>query len=903
MTCWTFPKVILVVDQSPNSAIRTTCPYCGVGCGLVVANDALGRVSITGDPDHPANFGRVCSKGAALDETLSLDGRLLHPMIQGKPSSWDDALSTIAGKFSETLEHFGPESVAMYLSGQLLTEDYYVANKFMKGFVGSANVDTNSRLCMASSVAAHKRAFGSDTVPGCYEDLELADLVVVAGSNLAWCHPVIYQRLMDSRESHEAEIVVIDPRRTATSQDVDLHLAIKPGTDVLLWNALLRYIVENNLVDEAFVKNHVDGLQETLAAADSHSIDETAELTGLTPTDVRNFFAMFASCSRVVTLFSQGVNQSTAGTDKVNALINCHLATGQIGKPGSTVFSMTGQPNAMGGREVGGMANMLAAHMEIENQDHRRIVSEHWSAPRLVTSAGLKAVDLFKAVHSGQIKLLWIMATNPAASMPDNTNVKEALEVCPFVVVSDVVEKNDTLKFADIQLPSLAWGEKDGTVTNSDRVISRQRAFLPSPEEARADWWQITQVAKRLGYVSEFDYVQPSVIFQEHVALTARENRGDRDIDLNFLLDENYETSEPKQWGPEATNRKRFFSDGQFYTANRKAQMVPVRYRGPRATADSEFPFVLVTGRIRDQWHTMTRTAKSARLLSHIDTPGLMMHPEDAEGQQLKARELVTVRNATGLLHLPIEVSSQVRKGTVFANMHWNDTFASNACADKLIPSNVDPISGQPEFKAVPVSIEPWRVGCYGYLLSVEKPNVDDLDYWTMHEVDHGWQLHFALKSTPDDLGGWLVTTVSTIDRSGVETIDYTDPARGDKRCIRYSGHRVMETVFISDRPIDVSYEWLRKSIGIEVEDSLRILSGVPEEPTQNKGDVVCACLGIGKVELQRTLDSGESKSVQELINTTGAGSNCGTCLPELAGFVNEYEDFLAIRQIERIET
>ncbi|WP_375282168.1 molybdopterin-dependent oxidoreductase, partial [Pseudooctadecabacter sp.] len=467
---------------------RTTCPYCGVGCGVLAGADG----TIKGDPEHPANFGRLCSKGAALGETIDLDGRLLHPMIHGKRADWDTALDLVAAKFSAAIAEHGPESVAFYASGQLLTEDYYVANKLMKGFIGAANIDTNSRLCMASSVAGHKRAFGTDTVPGTYEDLEQADLIVLVGSNLAWCHPVLYQRIAAAKEARpNMRIVNIDPRRTATSDLADVHLSIAPDGDVALFNGLLAHLAKAGRIDAAFTSAHVNGVADAIQSAQASNLNDT----GLTERELATFFQLWAGTDKVVTVYSQGVNQSQSGTDKVNAILNCHLATGRIGKPGAGPFSVTGQPNAMGGREVGGLANMLANHLEIDNPDHRAAVQSFWNSPTICTSAGFKAVDLFQACADGKIKALWVMSTNPAVSMPDADGVAAAIANVPFVVTSDMIEATDTNDLADVLLPAAGWGEKDGTVTNSERRISRQRSFLSPAGEARPDWRIISDVA------------------------------------------------------------------------------------------------------------------------------------------------------------------------------------------------------------------------------------------------------------------------------------------------------------------------------------------------------------------------------------------------------------------------
>ncbi|RWF10367.1 MAG: nitrate reductase, partial [Mesorhizobium sp.] len=531
--------------------VRTTCPYCGVGCGVLAKVTADGEITVRGDPDHPANFGRLCSKGSALAETIDLDGRLLYPEIHGRRTGWDEALDLVASTFSQTIAEHGPDAVAFYVSGQLLTEDYYVANKLMKGFIGSANIDTNSRLCMASSVAGHRRAFGADTVPGSYEDLELADLIVLVGSNLGWCHPVLYQRVAAAREKRpEMKVALIDPRRTMTAGIADMHLAIAADGDVALFTGLLAYLGKNDALDRAYIAAHTTGFEGAIAAS-SLDLAGIAAATGLGEDELVRFYSLFAATAKTVTVYSQGVNQSSSGTDKVNAIINCHLATGRIGKPGTGPFSVTGQPNAMGGREVGGLANMLAAHMEIENPEHRSRVQRFWSAPAIAEKPGLKAVEMFQAVADGRIRALWIMATNPVDSMPDADAVEAAIKACPFVVVSDVLAMTDTVRHAHVRLPAAAWGEKDGSVTNSERRISRQRAFLPVPGEARADWWIIAEVAKRMGIAEAFSYASPAAIFAEHAALSAFENHGARDFDIGAYAGvdaETYEELAPFQW-------------------------------------------------------------------------------------------------------------------------------------------------------------------------------------------------------------------------------------------------------------------------------------------------------------------------------------------------------------------
>ncbi len=623
------------IDSSDHVAkiTKTTCPYCGVGCGVSVNVQQKPQgpvVQVEGDAEHPSNFGRLCIKGSRLADTLGLETRVLQPMMGRKAdrvvTTWDAAVNKIADKFQSCIDQYGRDSIAFYVSGQLLTEDYYVVNKFVKGYLGTANIDTNSRLCMSSAVAGHKRSFGEDIVPASYEDFEHADMVVLVGSNTAWCHPVLYQRIMQAKSQNpDMFVVVIDPRFTSTCEQADLHLPILPGQDVALFNGLFQYLYQNGHADQAFVEAYTEGLQDVLASSHPEAdIEYVAKRSGISLDKLQQFFEKFAQTEKVITLFSMGVNQSSQGVNKANSIINCHLLTGKIGKLGTAPFSMTGQPNAMGGREVGGLANMLAAHMDLDNPLHQKVVQTFWDSPFIATQAGLKAVDLFNAVEAGKIKAIWIMATNPVVSLPDADQVKRALEKCELVVVSDICADTDTTAYADVLLPALGWGEKDGTVTNSERRISRQRAFLPAPGEAKADWWSVSQVAKKLGF-DGFDFASASDIFNEHAALSAQDNA---DMDLreesnNFryfnlkglmnLSNAEYDALQPVQWpvwdkNQDAKAVQQLFGKGQFSHKNAKAKLIPTVAINPVHAVSEDYPLILNTGRIRDQWHTMTRT-------------------------------------------------------------------------------------------------------------------------------------------------------------------------------------------------------------------------------------------------------------------------------------------------------
>ncbi len=707
-----------------TAMVHSTCPYCGVGCGVIARPDG----AISADLTHPANRGRLCSKGAALAQTVDDAGRLTVPLIDGVAADWDTALDLIADRFRATIAEHGPDSVAFYVSGQCLTEDYYVANKLMKGFIGSANIDTNSRLCMASSVAGHVRAFGEDVVPGIYEDWEDADLVVLVGSNAAWCHPVLHQRLLAARAANGTKIVVLDPRRTATAEAADLHLPLAAGSDVALFNGLLAYLDDAGKIDHAWVARHVTGLAEALATA-RRGLDTQPGLSlteavavecGVDPELLDSFYEMFAGTERVLTVWSQGVNQSSVGTDKVNAIINCHLATGRIGRPGMGPFSVTGQPNAMGGREVGGLANQLAAHMKFDDPGDRDALTRFWNAPSLAPKPGLKAVDLFEAVLDGRVKALWIVATNPADSMPRAGRVRDALAACPFFVVSDCWH-TDTSDFADVVLPAAGWGEKDGTVTNSERRISRQRPFRPAPGQARADWWQFAQVAQRMGWGEHFAWPNAAAIFREHAALSGFENHGKRVFDIAALAaldDAAYDALQPVRWPlPKGSSGEtgRLFAQGGFPTADGRARIVPVSYRGLPSLAGK--PFLLNTGRVRDQWHTMTRTGSVASLMAHTPEPMLSIHPTDAAQFGIEQDGLTQVSTADGQIVMRADLRHGQRRGEVYAPMHWTDRFASTGPVGRLVGPLLDPVSGQPELKATPVGLAPLASRFHGLLL------------------------------------------------------------------------------------------------------------------------------------------------------------------------------------------
>ncbi|KRE24822.1 nitrate reductase [Bosea sp. Root483D1] len=872
---------------------RTTCPYCGVGCGVLATPDGKGGATIAGDPDHPANRGRLCSKGSALGETLGLGTRVLHPLKRNARGaydrvSWDEALDAVADGLKTIIARDGPEAVALYLSGQLLTEDYYVANKLMKGFIGSQHVDTNSRLCMASTVAGHRRVLGSDTVPGCYEDLDSADLMVLVGSNTAWCHPILFRRIQQNRAERGARVVVIDPRVTATAEDADLVLALKPGSDSALFAGLLVHLADAGLIDRAYIEHHVAGFDAALANAREIAPDIAAVVarTGLSEADIAAFYALWAGTPAVVTAWSQGVNQSAQGTDKVAAILHCHLATGRIGRPGGGPFSLTGQPNAMGGREVGGLANMLAAHMGYSPAEIDR-VRRFWRAPRMAGREGFKAVDMMDAVADGRLKAMWVMATNPAVSLPRADAVQAALRGLDLFVVSENVLSNDTLAAGPHYiLPAAAWGEKDGTVTNSERRISRQRGFLALPGEVKPDWWIICEVAERLGFEEAFDYAGPHEIYAEHAALSAFENAGSRDFDIGAhgdLTRHAYDGLAPVQWPVpvgQAEGTARLFAEGGFFTANRKATMRPLALPALAAATTEAFPLLLNTGRVRDHWHTMTRTGLSARLSAHVAEPTVLVHPDDAARFGLAAKGFACIATAHGTVVLKIALDPGAQKGSLFAPIHWSGENASNARIGAAVHPLVDPFSGQPEMKATPAAIAPVSFRSRGFLLGADDFALPEGSWWTRVAVEGGLGRLFATQADAAEL---MQLAREAFGAEGL--IEMVDAERGLYRCSLIRDGRLAAALFLGpdhDAPVWDAVKLAFASGEVDPRQRLALLSGRSLDGAADQGPTVCACFGVGLNAIRAAFAEGASVTVEEIGRKLKAGTNCGSCLPEI---------------------
>ena len=870
------------LTNAKNRGIKTTCPYCGVGCGINVMKDK--KTVILGDKDHPANFGSLCIKGKNLGETLNHQDRLSQPLVKNFPQTWSRALDHVANRFNQVIEQHGPDAVAFYVSGQLLTEDYYLANKLMKGFIGSGNIDSNSRLCMASAVVGHKQAFGEDIVPLSYSDVIKTDLIVLVGSNLAWCHPVLHQRIMaEKKRRPELFLLVIDPRLTATAAMADLHLSIKSGGDLLLFNGLL-----DHLNKQKKITTSADGLEKALenAALDSHKLSET----GIDLQTIKRFFQLFSDKDKVVTLFSQGINQSSRGSDQCNAIINCHLASGKIGREGCGPFSITGQPNAMGGREVGALANTLASHMEFNNVEHYQILTKFWQTENLATKPGLKAIDLFDAIAVGKIKAIWIMATNPLVSLPDSNKVKQALKLCPLVVVSDCVSSNDTLDYADVILPTYSWGEKDGTVTNSERRISRQRAFMTPYEGAKADWWIINEVARKMGFNKAFNYKTPSEIFSEHAKLSGTNNNGSRAFDISGLAgisERDYQQMLPIQWPQPAGKRlvlddQLLFTDGHYFTTNHKPQMLAVSATpvDPQPL-ESTLALKLNTGRYRDQWHTQTRTGMSATLSHSHPEPLLDLHPIDVKKFSLQDNQLALLKNTSGETLIRVRSTNSQRQGELFTAIHWSDNNSNQGAINRLISAVSDPYSGQPALKCCEIELTPWEHGSEAMLI-VNKPiEITGVDYQVRQKIVGGYCYHLADLQNSQQLFNNLVNLIEEVYPQPISKLNAINPASLSYRQYYYQGNKFIAALVVDAQKSKLAEGWLSRFFQLPVENQNKQMLISSDIQAQRQQKTFCHCLKVSFQQLQRQIDSG-ILNVHDIKKLTGAGNGCGSCVADI---------------------
>ncbi len=899
---------------------RSTCCYCGVGCGVVIDSRGSTIVGVRGDPDHPANHGRLCTKGHTLHRTASATaatGRARYPELRQardlprERATWDATLAFAADRWASVIGEHGPDAVAFYVSGQLLTEDYYAFNKLAKALVGTANIDTNSRLCMSSAVSAYQQAFGVDAPPCSYDDLDHAQCLFVAGSNMAHTHPVLYRRAEAARAANPAaRMIVVDPRRTETARAADLHLALLPGTDVALYHAMLHLMLWEELVDRTYIERHVDGFEALRAVAREWTPQRAAEVCGVAADDIATAARWFARSGATLSLYCQGLNQSTSGTAKNTALINLHLATGHLGRPGAGPFSLTGQHNAMGGREVGGLATSLAAHRSLASDSDRSEMAGIWGVRALPARPGRTAVEVFDALERGEIKAIWIACTNPAQSLPDLAAVRRGLERAQFVVVQEAYRDTETAAFADVLLPATSWGEKDGTVTNSERRISRVRAAVAGPGEARHDWAIAVDFARRLeerlrpGEPTLFPFADAESLWLEH-----RETTRGRDLDITGLDWARLDALGPQQWPfPQgaAAGRARLYEDGVFPTATGRARFSAADYRPPDDRVDARFPLRLTTARLRDQWHGMSRTGNVPELFGHTAEPRLGMHPGDMARRGIEERGLVRVESRRGTLHVVAEAADDLRSGQVHLPMHWGKRFLggrASAGTNTLTCPAYDPDSRQPELKHAAVNVTaaalPWRLMAAaevppGQLADVRASLQRLQAAVAFHSVVPAGREHASVlvrsASECAPSAEWLAELDALLCLSSPDVIRYDDARRSASHRLRVESDRLVAVRLCGAETTLPSSEWLhaclleRRSIG-EIRRLLLVPDRVPPVRLDPAGRTVCQCFGVTERAIRAALADIEgdvAARLAELQARKQCGTQCGSCLPEL---------------------
>jgi assimilatory nitrate reductase catalytic subunit len=897
---------VKIMKKNTLQETRSTCCYCGVGCGVIISSEAGKITDVRGDPDHPANFGRLCTKGSTLHLTARQELRALYPEMRsarGEPrqrAGWDEALDTVADKFAEIIKQHGPDAVAFYISGQLLTEDYYVFNKLAKGLIGTNNVDTNSRLCMSSAVSGYKLTLGSDAPPGCYEDIDHAQCLFIAGSNTAYAHPILYRRIEDARKKNpDLKIIVVDPRRTDTAASADLHLAILPGTDVVLFNAMLHVMLWEGWCDMAYIAAHTEGFDELKVNVREFTPQHAATICGVEADDIVQAAKWFATSKATLSLYCQGLNQSIQGSHKNAALINLHLATAQIGRPGAAPLSLTGQHNAMGGREVGGMANLLSAHRDMSNAEHRAEVAMLWGVDEVPALPGKTAVELFEAVRSGEIKALWIACTNPAQSMPNLNLINEALSTAELVVVQDAYRNTDTAAYADVLLPASTWGEKDGTVTNSERCISRVRSAVAPAGEARHDTQIVVDFAqrlsRRLGKKNILNYADTESVFNEHRATTVG-----RDLDIGGLSYAMLENAGPQQWPlPQGSTRglKRLYADGIFPTANGKAKFVSAKYVPVAEDINARYPLHLTTGRLRDQWHGMSRTGTVGRLFSHVEEPLVSMSAADMARRSLSEGDIVQLSSRRGKLVLRVATSEEVRSGQVFVPMHWGSQFMHGLGVNALTSSDFDPISMQPEFKHAAIQVEklalPWqmiamRKGDALNRMARLQPLLQHFEYASVGLFGRDDELVILRTANAVPLPQELLREVDAILGldDPAEVMNYRDAKRGVCKQALMEEGKLLGVRLTGET---VARDWLKEVIAQGTDaQSLRPwlfapLSAPPAGQSQ-RGRIICNCLDVSEEEIMAEFRQGlDLPAIQAKLK---CGTQCGSCLPELKRLV-----------------
>ena len=914
---------------------RSTCPYCGVGCGVIIESSGARITGVRGDPKHPANFGRLCSKGSTLHLSASpvaaSQTRLLQPqrrLVRGGhllPMSWEASLQWASQSLGHIVRNHGPEAVGFYVSGQLLSEDYYVFNKLVKGLLGSNNIDTNSRLCMSSAVAGYKLTLGADAPPACYDDVMQADCLFIAGSNAAYAHPILFRRIEEARtQNPHLKIIVADPRRTDTASSADLHLPLQPGTDVALFHGLLHIMLREGWLDTAYIHAHTEGFDALHDLVRDFTPERVSQLCGLPTESLLQAARWFATAKSTLSLYCQGLNQSSSGTAKNASLINLHLATGQIGKPGAGPFSLTGQPNAMGGREVGGLANLLSAHRDLANPVHRAEVAALWGIDDVPAKPGKTAVEMFEAAADGEIKALWIACTNPAQSMPDQHTVRRALERAEFVVVQEAFATAETCAFADLLLPATTWGEKEGTVTNSERRITRVRAAVPPPGLARHDWQIVVDLAQRLAQepgVGEgrsglrMNYSSPEEIWLEH-----RESTRGRDLDITGLSYAQLEVA-PQQWPmPEGQlhGQARLYQDGVFATTSGKARFAALDYVPVAEARESRFPFSLNTGRLRDQWHGMTRTGVVGKLFGHVPEPSVQLHPDDMTRLGLIDGTLVHVTSKRGSIVVPAVASADIGQQQAFIAMHWGPAFLGGrdhqnnplAGVNAITTSAYCPTSKQPELKHAAVKVLkaelPWTLLAVAWLpedsahtvLQAMRARMAQFEFAScvpFAESGHtetprqGVLLRAACSEPPE------MEVVHDIEQqlglSEDNSLRYVDAKRSQLRCMRLRAESdtTLDAFVIAG---DTSAEgWLKALLQSQQSAKaygrrLLITGHTPPVALASVGTTVCTCVGVPDVAIQTHLAQSAPQDnescLSDLQSTLKCGTQCGSCVPEL---------------------
>ncbi len=692
--------------------IKSYCPYCGVGCGLLAGIRDGAVAKIKGDPAHPSSRGDLCLKAVYLPEILRTADRLLHPQIRScqdgpfKRASWDQTMAYLVKRFRDIIDEHGPDAVAFYGSGQLTTEEYYIANKLAKGFIGTNNFDTNSRLCMASAVAGYKTSFGADGPPNSYADIDEANCIFLIGTNTADCHPVLFKRIKQRKQSAPNDVVVIcvDPRRTETADFADLHLPIRPGTDIALLNAMLHIVIDENLIDREFVARHTNGFAELLNNVKQYSAKTVEAICGIPECLIVEAALIFGKSANALSLWSMGINQSTVGVHKNNAINNLHLVTGKIGKPGCGPFSLTGQPNAMGGREAGGLSHMLPGYRSVENDAQRGAVEKFWRRPpgTISTQPGLPALEQFEALAAGKLKAIWILCTNPAASAPDLDLIEKALRQAELVIVQDAYHPTATSRLAHVILPAAQWSEKEGVMTNSERRVTYMPKLVDAPGDALPDWQIIGRFAAALGFGADFAYTSSQDIFAEFAALTENTPCDCSGMTYRKLNASPLQWPHPKRSPCDTTH---LYADGIFPSSDGRAHLIAVEHAEPAEVTDTDYPLVLTTGRSKYHWHTMTRTGKNAALRKSAPDPILDLHRADARRYNIHDADFVEVTSRRGKVVVQCRVTEEIVAGTCFLPFHWSRDEGFFKAANNLTNSARDPVSRQPELKACAVRV------------------------------------------------------------------------------------------------------------------------------------------------------------------------------------------------------